>query len=143
MKIYAKIENNFHLSNKQALFYNMRNYYTAQGIDPFNVLPVTFHVKKGVSDPMFIQFLDMYNNVDNQRQKALKQEAKLKGTIQKMQNDLDDHLKKHDLTSTTTISKKTKKGSADKAKEEPLTTDSKDESPSDPIKVRDDLIESL
>lgn len=26
-KVYAKIENNYHLSNKFALFYNMRKYY--------------------------------------------------------------------------------------------------------------------
>ncbi len=31
LRIYAKLENNFHLSNKCALFYNMRRYYTALG----------------------------------------------------------------------------------------------------------------
>lgn len=53
MKIYAKLENNFHLSNKYALFYNMRKYYNAVGRDPFIVLPVTFHIKTGVKDPIF------------------------------------------------------------------------------------------
>ena len=32
-KVYAKIENNYHLSNKYALFYNMRKYYLANGRD--------------------------------------------------------------------------------------------------------------
>lgn len=44
-KMYNKIEDNFHLSNKKALFLNMRFYYEALGQDPFAVLPITFHVK--------------------------------------------------------------------------------------------------
>ena len=54
MKIYAKLENNFHLSNKYALFYNMKKYYNSMSRDPFLVLPVTFHIKSGVKDPIFI-----------------------------------------------------------------------------------------
>ena len=52
IKVYAKIENNYHLSNKYALFYNMRKYYQAIGKEPFDVLPLTFHIKKDTtSDP--------------------------------------------------------------------------------------------
>ena len=29
LKVYAKLENHYHLSNKYALFYNMRRYYKA------------------------------------------------------------------------------------------------------------------
>ena len=57
IKVYAKLENNYHLSNKYALFYNMRKYYKALGRDPFDVLPLTFHVKKGVNDPEYLKFL--------------------------------------------------------------------------------------
>ena len=53
MKMYAKIENNYHLSNKFALFYNMRKYYLANGRDPFEVLPLTYHIKKDTNDPPF------------------------------------------------------------------------------------------
>ena len=35
LKIYGKIENNFHLTNKKALFMNMKMYYEALGLDPF------------------------------------------------------------------------------------------------------------
>jgi hypothetical protein len=56
MKIYAKLENNFHLSNKKALFFNMKSYYEAIGKDPFDVLPLTFHIKTGLSDPSFKEF---------------------------------------------------------------------------------------
>jgi hypothetical protein len=51
LKVYAKLEANFHLSNKYALFYNMRRYYNAVGRDPFEVLPLTFHIKNGSNDP--------------------------------------------------------------------------------------------
>jgi|JI9StandDraft_1071089.scaffolds.fasta_scaffold53656_3 tubulin--tyrosine ligase len=46
--MYNKLEDNFHLSNKKALFLNMKIYYEAMGKDPFSALPVTFHVKEGV-----------------------------------------------------------------------------------------------
>ena len=50
-RMYAKMEANHHLSNKFALFYNMRYYYKSIGRDPFEVLPLTFHVSKGTYDP--------------------------------------------------------------------------------------------
>ena len=52
-KIYNKLEDNYHLSNKKALFLNMRFYYEAIGQDPFNTLPITFHIKKGLDDPEY------------------------------------------------------------------------------------------
>jgi len=45
VKVYNKIEDNWHLSNKKALFLNMRHYYESMGEDPFHVLPLTFHIK--------------------------------------------------------------------------------------------------
>jgi tubulin polyglutamylase TTLL1 len=56
MRIYNKMENNFHLSNKCALFYNMKRYYEAIGRDPFEVIPLTFHIKRGTDDPEFYRF---------------------------------------------------------------------------------------
>jgi tubulin monoglycylase TTLL3/8 len=47
------MEVNYHLSNKYALFYNMQKYYTSKGRDPFEVLPLTFHIKKGIDDPVY------------------------------------------------------------------------------------------
>ena len=50
--MYNKLEDNFHLSNKKALFLNMRNYYEAVGEDISHALPLTFHVKT-LEDPEF------------------------------------------------------------------------------------------
>ena len=49
-RIYAKMEANFHLSNKFALFFNMSKYYKSIERDPFDVLPLTFHITKGTTD---------------------------------------------------------------------------------------------
>lgn len=44
--IYSKLEDNFHLANKKALFMNISNYYRSLGYDPFEVaIPLTFHIK--------------------------------------------------------------------------------------------------
>ena len=77
MKVYAKMENNYHLSNKYALFYNMRKYYKALGRDPFDVLPVTFHVKGGTNDAEYLKFLEMHSEIETDRNYALNEEKKL------------------------------------------------------------------
>ena len=48
IKLYNKIEDNFHVANKKALLLNMRNYYEAMGQNVFDNLPVTFHIKNGL-----------------------------------------------------------------------------------------------
>ena len=59
-KIYNRLEDNFHLSNKKALFWNITEYYKTKGEDPWKVLPVTFHIDTGVSDPEFKAFLEYH-----------------------------------------------------------------------------------
>jgi hypothetical protein len=88
LKMYSKLENNFHLSNKYALFYNMRRYYKAHDRDPFEVLPVTFHIKAGVRDAQFFSFLDYFNNILNSVRRAAKKEIKLKAQIESIQKDM-------------------------------------------------------
>ncbi|CAG9319171.1 unnamed protein product [Blepharisma stoltei] len=61
MKICNKIEHNYHLSNKKALFANLRQYYLAIGKDPFDYIPVTFHITKGENDEEFVKFEEIYN----------------------------------------------------------------------------------
>ena len=55
-KLYNKIEDNFHMNNKKALYLNMKNYYEAMGQDVFENLPLTFHIKDGLDDNEFHRF---------------------------------------------------------------------------------------
>ena len=55
-RLYNKIEDNYHLANKKALLINMKHYYEAISEDPYNSLPVTFHIKEGLDDPEFCKF---------------------------------------------------------------------------------------
>ena len=54
------MENNKQLTNKKGLFINMHRYYTAIGINPFNILPLTFLATKGVNDAEFHRFSQYY-----------------------------------------------------------------------------------
>lgn len=60
VKLYNKIEDNFHVANKKALLLNMRNYYEAMNQNVFDNLPVTFHIKNGLQDPEFTRFKQCY-----------------------------------------------------------------------------------
>lgn len=77
LKIHNKIEHNYHLSNKKALFYNLVRYYTALGMDPFDYIPVTFHVKNGENDPVFAEFEEKFWEFDKQLEESGKKIANL------------------------------------------------------------------
>lgn len=62
--MYAKLECNFHLSNKCALFYNMKRYYEALGRDPYDVIPLTFHIRKGTDDAEYQNFLNYFKSIE-------------------------------------------------------------------------------
>lgn len=61
--LYGKMEHNYHLSNKKALFWNMSQYYKALGRDPFEHLPLTFHIENGLSDREFVNFRKYFNGI--------------------------------------------------------------------------------
>lgn len=69
VKIYNKIEDNFHISNKKALYLNMKNYYEALEQDVFDYLPLTFHLKQGLEDPEFQKFKIKYNELSELQKK--------------------------------------------------------------------------
>ena len=50
---YGKMENNYHLANKKAIFYNMKVYYEAIGEEYHKHMPISFHIKEGLNDPQF------------------------------------------------------------------------------------------
>ena len=70
--MYNKIEDNYHLSNKKALFLNMKYFYEAVGENPYNALPVTFHVKAGLEDPEYQEFRQFYLDAKQAKQSTLR-----------------------------------------------------------------------
>ena len=69
MKLYNKLEDNFHLSNKKAMFLNIRLYYEAMGKDEFNAGPMTFHITDGLDDPEFSRFRAFYMKEEDEIKK--------------------------------------------------------------------------
>jgi hypothetical protein len=63
-KVYNRLEYNFHLSNKKALFWNMWEYYKSIDKSPWDALPVTFHIENGLSDSEYIKFLNYYERLE-------------------------------------------------------------------------------
>ena len=46
LKSHNHLEFHWNLSNKKALYYNMKAYYLATGKNPFDHIPETYHVQK-------------------------------------------------------------------------------------------------
>ena len=47
----------------------MSTYYRSRGEDVFAYLPVTFHIKDGLEDPMYFQFLKLFYKREKERGK--------------------------------------------------------------------------
>lgn len=73
LRIYSKLEDNFHLSNKKALFFNMSQYYKLMGRDPFEILPLTFHIEEGLNDPEFERFKLYYEQIEKEKSNKRKE----------------------------------------------------------------------
>lgn len=69
--LYAKMDSNYHLSNKKAIFYNMKIYYEALGREYYKSLPLTFHIKEGLNDPQFLKFEQLYNDSQDPTKKTI------------------------------------------------------------------------
>ena len=85
--MYNKIEDNFHLNNKKALYINMKNYYEAIGQDVFDNLPLTFHIKTGLEDPEFHKFRYYYNKLEDDIKNNRKHKRKEAFETKKVDND--------------------------------------------------------
>ena len=59
------MENNYHLSNKKAIYYNMKVYYEAIGHEYHRHLPLTFHIKEGLNDPQFLKFEQLFHDAQD------------------------------------------------------------------------------
>lgn len=83
LKTHNRMENNYHLSNKKKLYYNMKAYYESIKDDVFNYLPKTFHITKGTQDEKYTKFSEYFN----EREKCSKE-------IEKQYNEADQNGKK-------------------------------------------------
>ncbi|KAL4438061.1 hypothetical protein ABPG74_016840 [Tetrahymena malaccensis] len=63
LKIHNHLQDNFHLSNKKALFYNMRSYYESNQQNPFEFIPLTFHIQEGKKDKEYSKFVAHFNQL--------------------------------------------------------------------------------
>ena len=52
-KSHNHFECNYFIGNKKALFYAMRRYYKLNKQDPFDFIPLTFHISEGLDDTEF------------------------------------------------------------------------------------------
>ncbi len=56
IKIYNKMQSNHTLSDKKHMFFNMRDLYRKEGLDPFIVMPQTYVIEGGLNDIEFDKF---------------------------------------------------------------------------------------
>ena len=66
VRICNHLEGNLNLGNKKAIYYNMKMYYESIGKDPFEIMPLTFHIKEGSSDNEFYKFLEAFKVMKSQ-----------------------------------------------------------------------------
>lgn len=74
------VDGHVHLSNKKALFYNMRNYYESIGENPYKFIPLTFHIQENLEDKEFERFTEEFkrleeydqDQIDNKKDKKSK-----------------------------------------------------------------------
>lgn len=60
-RVHNHLPSNGLLGNKKGMFYCMRQYYKISGRNVWDILPLTFHICKGVLDNDFKQFSIYYN----------------------------------------------------------------------------------
>lgn len=66
-KVHNHLEFNFYLGNKKALFYNMKRLCESKNQDPFQFIPVTYHISKGIDDPVYEKFLIYFKKLEEQK----------------------------------------------------------------------------
>ena len=54
--MHNHLEYNYFIGNKKAMFYNLKQYYDLQKKNVFDIIPLTFHIKSGVTDPQYDLF---------------------------------------------------------------------------------------
>jgi tubulin--tyrosine ligase len=60
LSVHNRLANNFCICNKKNLFKNLKEYYEKSGVNPFEKIPLTFHIEKGIEDESFSAFLQNF-----------------------------------------------------------------------------------
>ena len=60
-RMHNHLINNYVIGNKKALFSSIKNYYDSQQKDAFTVLPRTYHIKEGIEDAKFFEFMRYFH----------------------------------------------------------------------------------
>jgi len=60
---YNWIDDNYHLSSKKAIYWNLKAYYDILKQDYSNTLPLTFHVQNDTNDEEFKHFKEYFNTL--------------------------------------------------------------------------------
>lgn len=55
------------LSNKKSLFQNLQGYYKSKEMDPFDFIPITFHLASSTTDPEFARFVEHANDTQSKK----------------------------------------------------------------------------
>lgn len=59
-RVHNHVSSNGLLGNKKGLFYSLRQYYKLKNRNVFEIIPVTFHISKGILDEQFKAFMNLY-----------------------------------------------------------------------------------
>jgi tubulin monoglycylase TTLL3/8 len=61
--MHNHLEYNYFIGNKKAMFYNLKQYYDLQKKDVFDIIPLTYHIKSGVTDPQYELFTKEFKRI--------------------------------------------------------------------------------
>ncbi len=73
-KMHNHLEFNHFIGNKKALFYNLKQFYQLRKKNPFEVIPLTFHIKEGVQDSEYAKFTKEFKKIQNEKYRKRKAE---------------------------------------------------------------------
>lgn len=65
IKMHNHLQYNHFIGNKKALFYNIKRYYELIKKNPFEIIPLTFHIKDGTNDLEYSRFTREYKKIQN------------------------------------------------------------------------------
>ena len=60
IRIYNHIEFSYSLGDKKFLFHYLKEYFLRKNDDVFNYIPLTFHIKKGINDEEYLNFVNYF-----------------------------------------------------------------------------------